>query len=204
MFQYYKKYMYRNRAALNHPNFFSTSFNFKNEEWADIVGFEGLYMVSNLGRIKSLKRRVLRYGHWLPIKEKILKPRISADGYFRVALKYRDKDKSKDKRIHIAVAEAFIPNPNNKPEVNHKNSIKSDCSASNLEWVTHKENMTHAAKSGTIPNGINRITSKLNERKVRAIRRQKHISCQVLGKKYGVSHQTIRAVIQNKKWAWVK
>jgi hypothetical protein len=116
------------------------------EVWKDIVGFEGFYQVSNLGRVKSLEKKV-PYGYGLrTIPERILKNNINQCGYCYVVL-YKDTCKRKHK-VHRLVAEAFIENPNNKKCVNHKDGNKQNNCVDNLEWVTHSENMQHASDSG--------------------------------------------------------
>lgn len=112
------------------------------EVWKDIKGYEGLYQVSSLGRIKSLERITkgrIRYYK----KEKILKNHIGQDGYFKTYL-YK-LGKVKTCRINRLVAETFIPNPENKPEVNHINEVKTDNRVENLEWTTRKENSLHSS-----------------------------------------------------------
>ena len=100
------------------------------EIWKDIKGYEGLYQVSNLGRVKSLERIITKKnGVTLPIKEKILQYGIDRKGYYFVGL-YKNS-KGKNKSIARLVAEAFIPNPDNKPEINHINTIRTD----NRVWV---------------------------------------------------------------------
>ena len=112
------------------------------ETWKDIKGYEGLYQVSNLGRVKSLKRNVIRKnGRNQTIQERILKPSITG-GYLRVIL-CNGSGKRKAFSVHRLVCEAFHENPQNKPEVNHINEDKSDNRACNLEWVTRKENNNH-------------------------------------------------------------
>ena len=113
------------------------------EIWKDIEGYEGLYQVSNLGKVKSLNYR--RSG-----KEKLLKPNIRKDGYLQVSL-CKNK-KVKKILIHRLVAMVFIPNddPTNKTEVNHISEIKSDNSVWNLEWVTPKQNANHGTRTERI------------------------------------------------------
>ena len=104
------------------------------EIWKDIEGYEGLYQVSNLGRIKRLKGVGCR-------KERVLKS-SPVKGYSSVALWSYCKFKAIS--IHRAVALAFIPNPDNKEEVNHIDGIKTNNRVDNLEWNTRKENIKHA------------------------------------------------------------
>lgn len=119
------------------------------EIWKDIEGYEGLYQVSNLGRVKSLKRDITNTNYGVAhIKEKILKPRDDGKGYVRVVL-YKNNQK-KQFKIHRLVAKAFISNPENKATVNHINGNKSHNTVGNLEWCTNKENIYHAFKTGLI------------------------------------------------------
>lgn len=105
------------------------------EEWRDIKGYEGLYQISSEGRVKS-KQRITRNNQ--TIKEKIRKPKIDKDGYCCVSLWIDGV--SKEYFIHRLVAQAFIPNPYNKPCIDHINTNKTDNRAENLKWCTHKEN----------------------------------------------------------------
>src|SRR3979490_3256655 len=101
------------------------------EIWKDIKGYEGLYQVSNLGGVKSISTGLGRSSG----------PRVpwpSKTNYLYVSLSNGGK---KNFLLHRLVAIAFIPNPDNKPCINHKNGIKSDCKTINLEWCTHSENM---------------------------------------------------------------
>ena len=114
------------------------------EIWKDIIGYENLYQVSNLGNVKSLcfgarnkrKSNITR----------LLKTNSNNFGYLKVEL-YKD-GKSKIKYVHRLVAEAFIPNPDQKPQVNHIDGNKANNTLSNLEWVTSSENLSHACKTG--------------------------------------------------------
>lgn len=112
------------------------------EEWIDIEGYEGMYQVSNQGRVKSLK-----FG-----KEKILKSGNNGRGYLQVNL---SKDgKQAHKQIHRLVAQAFIPNPNNLQEVNHKDEDKTNNHVENLEWCDRKYNVNYG--TGVQRSGENR------------------------------------------------
>lgn len=110
------------------------------ETWKNIKGYEGFYKISNFGRVESL------------YKNKILKSCISHNGYVEITL-YKDKTKKRF-AIHRLVAKAFIPNPDNKPEVNHIDNNPQNNHVSNLEWVTHKENVRHAWESGKMKSNL--------------------------------------------------
>ncbi|KIS22027.1 NUMOD4 domain-containing protein [Clostridium botulinum] len=112
------------------------------ENWKDIEGYKGLYQVSNLGRIKSVERKVKNAKGYRIVKSKILTDRIDKGGYKIIDL--RNGKEKKTYKVHRLVALAFIPNPDNKPEVNHKQEDKKDLNCvSNLEWATSKENMNY-------------------------------------------------------------
>ena len=108
------------------------------ETWKQINGYEGLYDISNQGRVKSLNYK--RTG-----MEKILKPRKVAGGYLQVTL-CKDGE-VKELLVHRLVAEAFIPNPNNLDTVNHKDEVKTNNVASNLEWMSMKDNLNYGTRN---------------------------------------------------------
>jgi hypothetical protein len=105
------------------------------EKWTDIEGYEGLYQYSSLFRFKSFIR-----------KERILNPYCSKNSYPQLSL-YKNGEIKKI-LVHVFFATIFIPNPENKPQVNHKNGNKRDYRLENLEWVTVSENHLHAYKTG--------------------------------------------------------
>lgn len=109
------------------------------EIWKDIQGYEGLYQVSNMGRVKSLPR-------WHRRTEKILKPHTIMRNYKRVVLADVHRNYVQYS-VHRLVASAFLPNPNNLPEVNHKDEDPSNNSATNLEWCTHKYNQNYGTRT---------------------------------------------------------
>ena len=128
----------------------------ENEVWKDVVGYEGLYKVSDRGNVYSVVR-ISSIGR--RIGGLILKPRSLRNGYLHVNLCKNGKVKTKS--IHRLVAEAFIPNPNNFPEVNHLDENKINNELSNLEWCTSKYNSNYGTS-------IERIVKKTSK-KVRAV-----------------------------------
>lgn len=120
------------------------------EIWKDIKNYEGLYQISNLGRVKSLKRVIVRNNNRpLLVEEKILKQYILKKGnYLRIGL--RKNGKRKFYLVHRLVAEAFIPNPNNLPQVNHKDENTSNNCISNLEYCDVLYNNNYATRNKRI------------------------------------------------------
>jgi hypothetical protein len=122
-------------------------YEYINEVWKAIPGFNGYYEASNYGRIKSLSRYVPDYRGFRLIKERIIKVNFNSKGYYQVSI-YHPKTGKQKLKVHRLVAMAFIDNPNNKPQVNHINCIKTDNNVDNLEWCTNDENQKHACENG--------------------------------------------------------
>ena len=128
------------------------------EIWKDIAGYEGIYQVSNLGNVKSLSfgpKNIRRSGN-----VKLLRQTPSNCGYYKVEL--YNNGKSKILYVHRLVAQTFLPNPNNKPQVNHIDGNKAHNSVDNLEWVTRSENQKHAFKTGLTKSPMKGKFGKLN------------------------------------------
>lgn len=172
----------------------------KREIWKWVRGCKGSYQVSNLGRVKSIDRVVKRSdGSIQTFKGRILKAKPNKNGYLGVSC-------FKSCSVHVLVAEAYIPNPNNLPEVNHKDGIKAHCWADNLEWTTKKGNMEHAsqiglASGGSMP-GEQNAQCKLTEDLVRAIRLdpRRHY---ILARELDVSSTLIILIRKRKAWKHV-
>lgn len=167
------------------------------EIWKDIQGYEGLYQVSNLGRVKSLGRFVdnLVRGHYWQ-EERILKPHDKGYSYLNVKL-YKDR-KTKEFQVHRLVAIAFIPNPENKPQIDHINAIKTDNRVQNLRWVSAKENMnnplTLIQKIGKNNPMFGKKHSEETKQKIRKAHLGKRKSEEAKEKIRGKNHPRARAI----------
>lgn len=118
----------------------------EDQEWWPVIGYEGYYEISKAGKVRGVKRLVVIPTGLRTIYSRELAARINTDGYVEVRLS--KEGKTKTNFLHKLLANTFIPNPNNKAEVNHINGIKTDNGIENLEWVSHSENMIHAYKLG--------------------------------------------------------
>ena len=173
------------------------------EEWRDvpIEGFGHLYAVSNLGRVKSYDRIVKKkLGSYAFQEARLLKHSIAGKGYYRVRLKINGK--TIPCSIHRLVALAFIPNPDNKPQVNHINGDKTDNSVENLEWMTNSENQLHSYQNGLTPNkGEGHNKSKLTEPNVRYILiNPLGLTQRRLADVFDVHYSTLNDIIKRKSW----
>ena len=170
------------------------------ETWKDITGYEGLYQVSDLGRVKSLSRTIYKVdGTTQTFKDKIIKLCLITKGYEGTGL--TKKGNRESVKVHRLVAIAFIDNPENKPQVNHIDGNKLNNCATNLEWNTNIENMKHAVESGLFKNvkGRERLRSILTENEVLEIR-SSNLSSRKLGNVYNVNKSTILSIKNRKTW----
>ena len=119
------------------------------ETWKDVVSYEGLYQVSNLGRIRSLDRKVRNKNGFAIKKGKIIKDVSFSDHKYRKVNLWKN-NMGENKLVHRLVAEAFVPNPNNLPEVNHKDENPENNCADNLEWCEHVYNMNYGTATQRI------------------------------------------------------
>lgn len=164
--------------------------HFNGEIWRDVIGYEGFYQVSNYGRIKSFKGKT----------ERLLTVDTKNHAYAKVLLSKNGCGKTL--LVHRIVAKTFIPNPENKPEVNHKNGNKYDNRVENLEWMTCSENTKHAFDTGLAKvlrgtnNGNSKLTSEqITEIRTTYIRGDKNFGIRSLAKKFNVSEHTISRIV---------
>jgi hypothetical protein len=174
------------------------------EQWKEVPGTNAAYFVSDLGNIMCT--------NWKGTgRREIMKPAPDAKGYLRTMLKYHDGYRTI--RVHRIVAEAWIPNPESKPQIDHINFDKADNRVANLQWVTPKENTARSYAAGRIKKPVctnfvkgSRIgTSKLNEDQVREIRakfKPRIYTREMLAKEYGVAASTIKDAIL-RRWRHV-
>lgn len=179
------------------------------EVWKDIEGYEGLYQVSSLGKVRSLNRKV-RHSSGNSMRVLVGKEILTFNagaGYLCVSL--CKKGTIVRKYVHHLVSAAFLETQNNKKEINHKNGIKTDNKVENLEWCTHGENQKHSWKTGLRKKltwgkrGEKNYNSKLTKEQVLEIREKyvpKKYSLRRLAREYGVSNSQITRIIDQTSW----
>ncbi len=167
------------------------------EIWKWIKNYEGLYMESTFGRTKSFYKG----------KIKILKPQLNIHGYLTVHLFKNGKYKVHS--VHTLVANTFIPNPDNLPEVNHYDGIKFNCHISNLERVTTLENIEHSISTGLRKTGIESSRAKFTKEQILEIRTtfissDEEYGIRALARKYNVGRTTIKRIINREVYKSVE
>ena len=167
----------------------------EDEVWEPVAGYEKFYHVSNYGRVKSF------YGK-TPI---ILKPQLDKGGYLHLRL-CLDGER-KNFKVHVLVATTFIPNPDNKPEVNHRIGWKLNCYVGNLEWATHEENMEHAFDNGlhVAVKGTQHYKAKIKDEQIIIYIRNNPdgLTIKQLAEKFSITTTQINNIQLGKKWRHV-
>ena len=159
------------------------------EVWKDAVGWETSYEVSNLGRVRSKER--LRSGKAqsvCTVSCRIKKTYLDQDGYERVSLYYNNQ--SQLLGVHRLVAQTFLPNPENLPQVNHKNGNKSDNRVVNLEWISQNRNIAHSIESGLRDPGFRYTISRLEDGK-------QFVSAAELAREIDIEYRTLCRMLKD-------
>lgn len=178
------------------------------EEWRPIANYDGLYEVSNLGRVRSVARTLeikTKFGvRNTTYRQKLLRGGLNDKGY-RAIMLCKDGDQ-RMKHVAPLVAAAFIPNPENKPEVNHRSGNKDDNSVVNLEWNTHRENCIHRSEVLLKNAGSNNKMSLFTDeqvREMRALYATGTISYSDVARKYGTPINTTYGAIIGRTYRFV-
>lgn len=171
------------------------------EKWKSINGYEGVYEVSNFGRVKTLDKFIKgRNNSFSPRKSKIIKGEIDKDGYHVVTLTHNRLVKKY--KVHRLVAIHFVPNVENKPQVNHIDNVKNNNVVANLEWVYPSENSLHMKKCNRQATGEKVGNSKLCAKKVLEIRGlcKGGVSYNHIASTYDVYVSTIYKINKRETW----
>lgn len=167
--------------------------------WKEIKGFED-YQVSSDGELKTFNWKNKGI-------EAIMKPAFDNGGYLRTMLKHKETGKFSTIKVHRIVAQTFLENPLNKPQVNHKNGVRHDNRIENLEWVTHSENQLHSFRIlDRDVKGEKNSCAKLKNENVLWIRenypnrKSLNLTRKKIAEMFGISEGTLKQVISRKKW----
>jgi len=179
------------------------------ERWKAVVDFEDRYQVSNLGRVRSVDRYLPVLTRWGTVVDRLFRGKLLAqtldkDGYFRVGLYAVPVFKLA--LVHRLVAQAFIPNLEGLPQVDHKNGVKTDNHRRNLQWVTGPENTKLAAARGHLMRGERHVLAALTEEDVRTIRLRaaEGETYTSLSAEFGVTDVAIRCAALRITWKHVQ
>jgi hypothetical protein len=171
------------------------------EQWRPVVGYEGLYEVSDRGRVKSLHQYLWSGSHWYKVPHRQLKPSIARTGYPVVRL---TKDgKGRTITIHTLVLTAFVGAKPFGQECRHLNGNPQDCSLSNLQWGTPVENSNDKIRHGTVPKGSQHHNAKLTAEQVYEIRSAAGTHKEIAAK-YEVTKSVVTNIKNRKSWAWLQ
>jgi len=178
------------------------------EIFKDIPGYEGIYQVSNLGRVKSLTRKVnspiIKKHGYRTVKSQIMKPWTNGLTEHQIVSLSKNNKKT-NCPVHQLVLLTFVSPPPLNMEVRHLDDNPKNNHISNLAYGTHKQNFQDAIRNNKTPKGERNGHSKLKEHEVKNIRKLKNImSTSEIANKYNVSNGCINDILKNKRWSWLK
>lgn len=177
------------------------------EIWKDITGFEGCYQISNFGNVRRLDTKILFKGTLSIRKGREIKTTLNSDKYPTVVLCWKSLRKTHS--VHRLVAMGFIPNPENLPQVNHKDGNKQHNHFNNLEWISPGGNQRHAYEMGLKSHSENSGMAKLTDEDVIAIKillKKERVGSdnsvyKQIGEAFGVTPTTIKWIDKGRTWA---
>jgi len=170
------------------------------EVWKDVVGFEGSYSVSSIGRVRS-ESHVIEKG-FATVKTEAKIMNCSLDHYGYVQVTFSIKGKRFTRKVHAVVAEAFIGARPNGLDVAHANGVKTDNRVGNLRYCTRTDNCMDKVMHGTTRRGERACGAKLTRDKVLTLRADKR-SQRVIAAQYGICQQTVSDIKAGRRWAWL-
>lgn len=179
----------------------------ENEIWKPVAGYDGLYEIINTGRVKYPCKKIKRYWRGrhqtFRRKEKITVGHVNRKGYLEIKL--QKGAIKKPCRVHRLVAQAFIPNPNNLPQINHKDGDKKNNKATNLEWCDNSHNIKHAYENRLMDRrGEKQNTCKIKESDVLEIRdfysKNPTAFLRVYAEKLNITRNTVSNIIKRNIW----
>lgn len=166
--------------------------------WSWIKGYKGYYLICDDGRIRAVPRFVrCRAGGVRRCKSRIIKTSVVGKGY--VGAHLSKEGVLKTHPVHRLVAQMFIPNPDNLPEVNHKDGIKTNNHWTNLEWTSELDNTRHAVITNLVAYGTRVKNAKLNDQKARRIYRATGLQREI-AEKFGVTIMIVSLIKRRKLW----
>lgn len=171
------------------------------EIWKDIPGYEGYYQVSTLGRIRDVDRVITRSdGNIMTRSGKIRKLDTTTKKYPYIGL--HKNNKLATLVVHRLVARVFIPNPDNLPQINHKDGNKFNNHVDNLEWCTNQQNVLHAMRNGLAGGTKRSCLTKEQAIEVKSLLNSGHRQCKI-AERLGISSKWVHSISKGKTWRYV-
>ena len=179
---------------------------YNQEEWKDVIGFEGHYQISPMGNVRSIARTIKGGRGEIRLSGGIMRPTNNGNGY--LIARFRMSGVQINKYVHRLVALHYVPNPDNKPNVNHLDCNRMNNEATNLEWCTQQENVAYCKKLNRLhpPKGEKQRSAKLKETDIPKIRERllKGETYRNIAKDYPVDERQIGFIARGQHWGWLK